>query len=381
MSDSLPTVWTANPHTLAKHRILSGYLKAWMPILSRINDTAARNPREILFVDGFAGPGRYEKGENGSPVIAIKAALEHSHSFPAPVSFLFIERDEERFTELVKTINDLKPSISRSPNINLLPPRLGDCDSELRKQLDLCQVKRRAFGPALVFLDQFGYSAVAMDLIGRIMGNPQCEVFSYMNWNRLNPYMTDGTKWPGITRACGSECWQECLKLEGRAREKSFLDIYCKQLRSAGKSRFVWHFAMCGEGDQLLYWLFFCTNNIRGLEEMKKAMWSVNDEGTFRFSDGDNPDQLSFFKGATQEWLAEHLYKKFIGNIQRVEEIREYVLVETPCYLFKEALALLENAGKIQVTSSKSRRKGSFADDDISIDFQEPKGVQLSFLD
>jgi three-Cys-motif partner protein len=63
-SDSLPTVWPASCHTLAKHRILASYLKAWMPILSRHFGGRPQQAREVLFVDGFAGPGKYAGGED-----------------------------------------------------------------------------------------------------------------------------------------------------------------------------------------------------------------------------------------------------------------------------------------------------------------------------
>jgi hypothetical protein len=36
-----------------------------------------RSFNELLYVDGFAGPGVYEGGEMGSPIIALRAALLH----------------------------------------------------------------------------------------------------------------------------------------------------------------------------------------------------------------------------------------------------------------------------------------------------------------
>jgi len=381
-SDTLPTVWPADPHTLAKHRILSNYLKAWMPILANSRNVPDGKPPEILFIDGFAGPGVYEGGEDGSPVIALKTALDHSRSFSVPVSFLFIEQDDERFARLVSALEGLKPRIEESPNVRLLPPYHGDCGRKLNELLDTYKAQRRDFGPALVFLDQFGYSKVPMDLIGRIMSQPRCEVFAYMNWNRLNPYFTDETKWPTITRAFGSEAWKSCLSFKGGRRDEEFLKSYSEQLRTAGKSDYVWHFAMCGEGDQLLYWLFFCTNNLLGLKEMKKAMFSVDESGGFRFSDGNDPNQLSFFKGATQEWLAEHLHKKFSETTQTIAAIRVYVLTETPCYKFKEALALLEDAQRIRVVGAPAnRKKKSFADEGMSIAFVRGPAKQIGFFD
>ena len=62
MSKPLGTVWDLEPHTAKKREILSRYFQAWLPILARWNS-------RVLYIDGFAGPGEYSKGEDGSPVI------------------------------------------------------------------------------------------------------------------------------------------------------------------------------------------------------------------------------------------------------------------------------------------------------------------------
>ena len=54
------TIWKLEPHTRAKHEILKRYLQAWI-ILSQ-----GRFP-EILYIDGFAGPGEYEGGKPDLP--------------------------------------------------------------------------------------------------------------------------------------------------------------------------------------------------------------------------------------------------------------------------------------------------------------------------
>jgi three-Cys-motif partner protein len=102
MADSLPTVWPAKRHTLAKHEILERYLQAWFPILS--NRSAEFANRFPLYIDGFAGPGVYSKGEPGSPIIAIRAARNHSFRFPTPIKVLLVESDQERFARLVESL-------------------------------------------------------------------------------------------------------------------------------------------------------------------------------------------------------------------------------------------------------------------------------------
>ena len=58
------------PHTAAKHLLLKRYLDRWFPILGKYN-------QRINYIDGFAGPGEYEGGEPGSPLLAIEAAKYH----------------------------------------------------------------------------------------------------------------------------------------------------------------------------------------------------------------------------------------------------------------------------------------------------------------
>lgn len=67
----LPTVWNAPPHTIAKIEMLRAYLVAWFQILGR-----SRRGQELLYVDGFAGPGEYSNYSVGSPVAALSAARE-----------------------------------------------------------------------------------------------------------------------------------------------------------------------------------------------------------------------------------------------------------------------------------------------------------------
>lgn len=60
-------LWKIDPHTKAKHEILRRYLGAWFGILGQ------KIPR-IVYIDGFCGPGEYECGEPGSPLIALQQA-------------------------------------------------------------------------------------------------------------------------------------------------------------------------------------------------------------------------------------------------------------------------------------------------------------------
>jgi len=376
MSDTLPTVWSADAHTLAKHAILQRYLEAWFPILTRqaakLASQRRKAPnREILSIDGFAGPGEYTNHKAGSPVIALQAALNHSNSFPIPVRMLFIEKRKDRFEHLKSVLAPLLFEVSKSKNILDAKPLWGDCDSVLNDLLDESEQKQISFGPALAFLDQFGYGDVSMKLISRIMKFPQCEVFSYLDYKDLNRWITDPTKATAFTRAFGSSEWRGAIDLAERERRRFLLTGYKSALKdpNRGNATYVTTFSMFDKNSQPLYWLFFCTNSLRGLEEMKKAMWSVDKTGEFRFSDEDNPDQPTLFsKTYDPAWLADELAKRLAGRTMTVDKVKEFVLTDTPCYLFREALKSLET-GKhkriVVVKKPPGRKSGSYPEEQL----------------
>ncbi len=263
-----------------------------------------------------------------------------------PVRMLFIEHRADRFSRLNEVLAPHLERARASSNIHAVKPIHGDCDEELNAILDKCEQENIKFGPALAFLDQFGYGAVSMALIRRIMSYDQCEVFTYLSYKDMNRWIIDPHKADAFTRAFGGEEWRECVSLPERERRQRLLELYKAALKNEnrGDVKYVVSFLMFDKNGSPLYWLLFCTNSLRGLEEMKKAMWYVDKTGEFRFSDNDAPGQLQLLKESFDPaWLAEELRSRLAGRTMTAMEVKEFVLVETPCYLFKEALRKLES--------------------------------------
>lgn len=372
MSDTLPTVWPIEPHTEAKHAILDRYLKAWLPILTRQAASLKRQygsvkSHRILYIDGFAGPGVYKDGEPGSPLIAIDAAVKHSEPFPFRVEMLFIEERPDRYSMLSeKLLQKAKEIENTRQNVTVISPQQGDCDVVLGGLLDRSAQRGIHFGPALAFLDQFGYGSVSMRLISKILAVPQCEVFTYLDYKDINRFITDSHKAPALDRAFGGDEWKECISLPERQRRSRLLELYTQALRDPGRggAKYVVPFLMHDRRDQPLFWLIFATNHLRGLEEMKRAMWSVDKSGNFKFSDKDDPSQLKLLDDSfDQQWLADELKSSLNGQTLTAQQVFEHVLVHTPCYLFKTALQAMERDGRITIVNAPNgRRNFSFPD-------------------
>lgn len=109
-----PALWPLDDHTRAKHRVLRAYLNAWLPVMGQQAQKVIRltdDPPRLLLVDGFAGPGRYETGEEGSPLIMLKTLLEHDafgRMGDVEFNYLFIEHDARRVAHLETELENLE---------------------------------------------------------------------------------------------------------------------------------------------------------------------------------------------------------------------------------------------------------------------------------
>ncbi|HEV8604631.1 MAG TPA: three-Cys-motif partner protein TcmP [Tepidisphaeraceae bacterium] len=102
------------PWSRYKDLILGYYLEPYLPKVDKL-----RKP--ILIVDCFAGPGQFEDGSSGSPIIICKAIKKWSDK-GVRVSGMFIEADNALFLRLQSSLEQYGP---------LAKPRLGTFQSLL----------------------------------------------------------------------------------------------------------------------------------------------------------------------------------------------------------------------------------------------------------
>jgi three-Cys-motif partner protein len=134
---------------------------------------ADRNEK-LVIIDGFAGPGEYLGGEDGSPVIALKALFEHparARMASRKVVYCFIEEREDRYSHLETKIDSMRPF---PPNVSVYPIH-GEYSQVMESMLsDVTQL-----APTFLFIDPFGCTDTKFDLTGRVLGFPKCEVLVY----------------------------------------------------------------------------------------------------------------------------------------------------------------------------------------------------------
>lgn len=358
-----PTIWKLEPHTVAKHAILRRYLDAWLPILTRWHG-------RVAYIDGFAGPGRYSGGEDGSPIVALKAALEHRSTMTAEFAYLFVEQDARRAANLNTEISQL-----RLPTNLKYQVLVGRFDTAVTEVLDTVQRVGGQIAPTFAFVDPFGWSGTPFSLMQRLLVNPRCEALINLNFEQLNRFIGNAEQEDNLDSLFGCPDWRDALLLNRADRRMYIRDLYDRQLRTRAGVRFVRSFEMRTIRNTTPYFLFFATNSVTGLEKMKDAMWRVDPVGTFRFSDATTPQQPVLFQPeADFEPLRRLVAEHYAGKAVSIDEIEMFVVTDTAfrrSHLREHVLRPLEEQvppGLEVVAPPTGRRRGTF-----------PKGTRLQF--
>lgn len=350
------TLWPRDDHTEGKHLVLEEYLKAWFPILGKFNG-------RILFVDGFAGPGEYVDGEDGSPVVAMRVLAEHAATIRADVVFVFIEKKLKRAEHLNRLVDRWRPKLPPSAKVHVLEDsfesRMTDVFQELEDQ-------KKRMAPAFVMMDPFGIKDIPLSVIQGILKNRQCEVYVTFMWERMNRFLTTTEFESHMDALFGTAAWRHAADMAGSERRRHLYAVYKAQLKSAG-AKHVLHFHLY-KGNGLKYSVFFATGHPLGSDRMKKAVWKIAPFGDFSFRGGDDSDQMVMLGVAQPDYtlLTDALYRRF-GNSGWVPMRAIVGFVQSDETIFhdgqlKKQLKSMEQEGRLKVDPATRKRALSYPD-------------------
>lgn len=361
-ADKLPAVWPLDPHTRAKHVILHKYLHAWLPIIAHHNS-------RVLFFDGFAGPGIYAGGEEGSPVIAMRALIEHAHlaKITAEVHFVFFEADPKRAAKLAEVVEPYRAKLPPNASCSV---HHGSCSELLRELLDSLDANKRQLAPSLVFIDPFGVSDVPMTLVRRILATRSCEVMINFMISYAHRFIATKEFEPHLDAIFGTPTWRQGQAMAGPQRMAFLRQLYLSELSRAdvsGSARYVRAFTMFDKVNKPIYDLVFATNHAVGIDRMKDAMWKVDAAGGERFSDATDPEQSTLLSAPDvhDSGLIHMLRTTCAGQTLRWRDVEERVRL-SPFRVLKRPI---QKAAKdpTQGITIKSSSKG--ISDDAVISF------------
>jgi three-Cys-motif partner protein len=368
MSDNINVTWQIEPHTEAKHDILRYYLGAWFPIL-------ATAQRRLIYIDGFAGPGEYDGGEDGSPIIALKAASDHVlkdklQRVGMQLVFFFIEKDEARFQNLQRRLAGLK-----LPNNFRIIAECDSFESAFGSVLTEIEQQSKQLAPSFVFIDPFGPTGFPMSLVERLAKQERSEVLITFNYQSLNQwFLQDESKHQSLDQLYGSDIWRPALNISDSSQKEAYLrQAYQNTLEKLGWK--VRPFQMINKRNQTQYYLFFATTHWLGMLVMKRAMWGAAPTGDFKYSDLTSPLQGRLFEKVYDEEYSQQLANQ-LCQYHRGQTVSKRTLIQNqvawhPVCIDRHltrALSILEyestppKVAKVELPGGKKRRERSYPD-------------------
>lgn len=317
-----PVPWDREEHTAAKHDIYSRYLRRWFPI---ILSTDSWN--HATYADGFAGPGIYTGGEEGSPIIAIRAFVDKVTNPRKTASFLFID-DESRCIEM------LPKELQRAFPVRPLPPEnlgvhitQGTCEEKLETELD----RIGAWGsPIIAVLDSWGNAPVSYEFLKRIASNKGSEVIITFKPHHFVRFV-DSLGDEADQVFGGDRTWREASAMESSNKRQFILSCYRRALKLAG-FEYLLDFELVDRRGDVLY-ILFATNHPLGVAKMKDSLWEVDRAFGVGFRDPRDDQLQTLFELDDPQLapLARLLLARLnqLGGRARVDDLRTYTLLNT----------------------------------------------------
>jgi three-Cys-motif partner protein len=340
-----PTLWRIDPHTTIKHLVYRHYLDCWLPVILQKFPTAT-------IVDGFSGPGQYEDGADGSPVIAAKAYLTH--------------RAVERMNSLTLICQEARADRSRHLraqlvglhadsrlNVDVRPAGAFDVDA----LKDIAHKSNRN-QPVLWILDPYNFEPVPFrDVVVRCLEGPRDEVLLTFFVDEVYRFRRSHAHEAAITRYLGTDAWLLLRDVTDEAVcKRQLIQLYETNLQSE-TGTYVGHFNVAVKNQTPRYSIVFATHAPKGMDCWSPVTWRLDERSGEKLAL--KPEQLDIFAPmdlSPAEQFAEEM-RAFAGHempwANLVEAARTWNFLEKH---LREALTLLGEQGlTVRVEPLKSR--------------------------
>lgn len=343
-------------HSEAKVRLLGEYVKRYLNIISNDGYTEVIN-----IYDLFCGPGLYENGGHGSPLVTLKHVKEtyysiiHKSLHKRPkINCYFNDIERSKTDVLDQSIKDKMLHYSNIGELNLSNDDYKQAVAGLKGRFENFK-KVKAF----VFIDPYGYKElVASDIQGLLGKHKKSEVLIWLPIQFMYRFADEGT--PPVLKNFMTD-----LSIAEEAKKTKnvweFISLLNKGFQIfLGTEFFIDHFSLKKE-ENTVFCLFFFTSHIKGFEKMLESKWEIDTEqGRGWQYSGITPNLFSEQK--TND-LEDYL-KSFLKSGRRYNsDVYEFVLRRG--YLTKHATDVLSNLQKIGnlhvvLANGIAARKNSF---------------------
>jgi three-Cys-motif partner protein len=350
----------SSEQSLIKARIIQKYFWAWAKV---ITPTARKFGNRLLYVDLFAGPGRYDDGTVSTPLLVLEKAIADP-SMREMLVTVFNDKDPQNVGRLQAAIAALPGITSLRYAPQILNEVVGEAIAARFEGLRLV--------PTFFFVDPWGYKGLSLRLINSVLQHWGCDCVFFFNYNRINMGLDNPIVSEHMDALFGHERAEtlrgQLARLKPWEREQLIVETLAEALRAMGAA-YVLPFAFKNElGNRTSHHLIFATKDFKGYEIMKEIMVKESSErhqgvGSFEYSPASDQFPILAELVRPVDELEDKLLKDFAGRTLSMYDVFRQNCVGTP-YIksnYKRALTNLEAQSKIKAdppSSERPKRRG-----------------------
>lgn len=345
-----------------KALIVAEYFDRWAQVVMRTLEKQLYRPQQVLYVDLFAGPGRYEDGNVSTPIMILQRAIRDP-KMRTMMATLFNDGDANNTQSLHQAIFAL-------PDIDTLEYQPRVYNQSVGTEV-VAMFANRVLPPTLTFIDPWGYKGLSLQLVNSVIKDWGCDCIFFFNYTRINMAVTNEAVQPHLEALFSMEraaaLRQRIVGLDPTQRERTIIELLVEAFQAMG-GEYVLPFCFKNEnGTRTSHYLIFVSKHYRGYDLMKEVMAkqsSRREQGvpSFDFCVADERQPLLFEMSRPLDDLEGLLLEHFAGRTLTVRAIYDAHNVGTAYVLpnYKQVLGKLLEEGKIG--TDRKPKKGSFAD-------------------
>jgi len=360
-----------------KTLIVTDFFKSYFSI---INNSVGQNAREIIYIDLFCGPGKFDKGEPSTPL----ALLDVVNSFKSDdirnkLRIVFNDENSDYIEKLKSLVSehDVRSKLKYDPIITNKRAGKVDIEVHLNKKV-----------PIFSFIDPWGYKDVSAEQTWALVKNIGSDCVLFFNSNRFLMDIPKESQLCHFEPIFGSQLSEVEKVVDDRLmsqkqKTQKIVELFSKNLCNvmgksgySGYKLFILPFSFeADDKEKISHHIVFITKNHKAIIEMKKVMLKhSNTNNTQLGFDSKDLLQISLFnrEDFLDEAIIDLIKRCFRNNrsyidknwtiaslLQQLDTFNMSLVYQVTPYSFEEvkgALKVLDKEGLIEIIVEPNKK-------------------------
>lgn len=348
-----------NDSTKAKLDIYKAYITRYLNVLSKAHKAHWNKKHRIYIADLFAGPGKDENGNPGSPLILLNY-LSQTYLDDLQVKICFNEMNLENYQKLKALVAEHKVQEKDWVKVSVQNQDYSDFLPQIIENHRNHNYFKRFF-----FIDPFGYKRIHLNDIKEILSDGDTELLLFLPLSHIYRFKSTESMFDAVKAFL--EEFISVPEPSALTSDVAFLRNILGTLRKK-LDVFVDSFIIQEDSGKGHNCLIYFSSSRRGLEKFVEAKWKIDTEEGMGY-EKNKRDQVSFLESFFKDRLEEELMSYLKTGPKTNIQIRNF------CYEYgslpkhgNAALRKFSEQGKICVRaydeSKKLRQNAFYLDDD-----------------